>query len=61
MVNLRRLHRYFAEMARDTSQEVVSFCSAVKRAVRRLVNRIHRRLLRLPLLSRARRATAPLG
>ena len=61
MVNLRRLHRYFAEKAQATSQEVVSFCSAVKNAVCRPVNRIHRRLLRLPLVRRARRATAPLG
>jgi hypothetical protein len=61
MVNLRRLHRYFAEKAQDAFQEVAFFCSSVKNAVCRLVNRIHRRLLRRPLLRHARRATAPLG
>jgi len=61
MVNLRRLHRYFTQMAQDTSQEVYSFLFSVRNAVCCHLNRIHRRLLRHPLVRHARQAMASLG
>ena len=56
MVNLRRLHRHFAEMAQEASQVVASSLFSVKNGVIRHSNRIHRRLSRLLVVRRARQA-----
>lgn len=56
MVNLRRLHRHFAEMAQEASQVVASSLFSVKNGVFRHSNRIHRRLSRLLVVRRARQA-----
>jgi hypothetical protein len=61
MVNLRRLHRHFTEMAQDACPKVASSLSSVKKAVCRHLNRIHRRLSPHLPLRRARRAMASLA
>jgi hypothetical protein len=61
MVNLRRLHGYFTEMAQEASQEVASSLFSIRNAVFRHLNRIHHRLLRHPLVRHARRAMASLS
>jgi hypothetical protein len=61
MVNLRRLHGYFTEVAQEASQEITSSLLSAKNAVCRHLNRIHHRLLRHPLVRRARHAVASLG
>jgi hypothetical protein len=61
MVNLRRLHRHFTEMAQHASQELGFSLSSVKKAVCRHLKRIHRRLSRHLLVRHARRAMVSLG
>ena len=61
MVNLRRLHRYFAEMAQYASQAAASSLSSAKNAVCRHFDRVYRRLsCHLPV-RHARQAIASLG
>jgi hypothetical protein len=60
MVNLRRLHHYFTEMAQGASHEGAFSLLSVKNAICRHLNCIHRRLSRF-LVRPVRRAMASLG
>lgn len=51
MVNLRRLHRYFTEMAQETSQAVAFSLYSARNAVCRHFERVYRRLTRHTLAS----------
>lgn len=61
MVNLRRLHGYFTEMAQEASQEAASSLFSVRNAVCRHLNRIHRRFLRHPFVLHAWRSMGSLS
>jgi len=61
MVNLRRLHRYFREMAQNASQAAAFSLSSARNAVCRHFDRVCRRLSRHPLVCPARQAIASLS
>ena len=61
MVNLRRLHGYFRELAQNASQAAAFSLSSASNAVCRHFNRVYRRLSRHSLVRPARQAIASLG